>query len=123
MLCIFIWIHRCFTIPVFSMSFISQLLIAVHLVSILCSVFSRAHQEPTGGFILLQRFLIPHLYLISELILDLYVFYLDGALMSKKPQSGYYNLFQPQQNLEQRLYTRKTGVCPFPSNVLLTILR
>ena len=39
--------------------------------------------------------LIPHFYLISELILDLYVFY-DGALMSKKSctQIGF-NVFQP----------------------------
>ena len=33
--------------------------------------------------LVLVLLLIPHFYLISELILDLYVFY-DGALMSKK---------------------------------------
>ena len=54
----------------------------------LCSVFSRAHQGSTGGFGLLQRLSVglaadSSFYLISELILDLYVFY-DGALMSKK---------------------------------------
>ena len=49
--------------------------------------------------------LIPHFYLISELILDLYVFY-DGALMCEKSctQIGSLNVIQPQQNLGQLLY-------------------
>ena len=41
--------------------------------------------------------LIPHFYLISEVILDLNVFY-DGSLMIKKSytQTGKLNTFQPQ---------------------------
>ena len=73
---------------------------------------------------MLVLLLIPHFYLISELILDLFDFD-DGALMSKKSctQTGYLDVFQPQQNLEQRLYMCKTGVSLSPSNLLLAIPR
>ena len=51
-------------------------------VGVLCSAFSRAHQGSTGGFLLLQRVSISLAVdssFLSQLILDLYVFY-DSVL-------------------------------------------
>ena len=92
----------CFTVPVFSKPVICQLLVEVQLFDALCCLVDFFCSKDSGLVLLLIR----HLYLISVVILDLYVF-CDGALMSKKSciQTEKRNVFQPQQNLEQQLYT------------------
>ena len=70
MLCIFVgFIGAFFIVPVFSLPFIRQLLIAVQLVGALCSACRRTHQDFVNFKVsVLGLLLIPHLYLISELI-------------------------------------------------------